>query len=143
MRCNSCFFVSFSTHRGCFFLPQRQLEGHEKFFVTGHDNSSSMANLKIATFCPAFDFELSLMDVGLQSLLKRHKLDQPRLLAALVPKQLAGEDLSQRVMVLLDGLGAAGHTEEWRPQLLSPLLKARAEAPQLADRASRLTGAQI
>ena len=124
------------------FLPQRQFEIDE-YVNLDISYVSRMANLKIATFCPAFDFELSLMDDGLQSLLKRHKLDQPRLLAALVPKQLAGEDLSQRVMVLLDGLGAAGHTEEWRPQLLSLLLKARAEAPQLADRAGRLTGAQI
>ena len=102
-----------------------------------------MANLKNATYCPAFDFEFSLIDVGLQSLLRKHGLNQPRLLAAMVPTQLAGEALSQRLRVLLDGLGPAGHTEGWHPQLLLLLLGARGEAAQLAERAGRLTGAQL
>ena len=51
--------------------------------------------------------------------------------------------MSQRVTVLLDGMGAAGHTAVWHPQLLALLLGARAGGAQLAERAGRLTGAQL
>ena len=95
-------------------------------------DAGSMANLAASTFCPSFTFELGLLDAGLQELLRRHGLDQARRLACLVPKKLAGEPLSERLVVLLDGMGAGAHRELLLPQLLSLLLGARGEAPELA-----------
>ena len=87
-----------------------------------------MSNLAAAIFSPSFDLEFSLLDSGLQSWLRTHGLNQASRLACPVPKMLAGESFSERLMVLLDGMptGSGGYPsfflyckgqEEWRRTL--------------------------
>ena len=76
---------------------------------------------------------MNQLDPGLQTLLQAKGLHQARRLACLVPRKLAGDALSQRLGVLLDGLGAGDRSGRWAPQLLQLLQAARGEAPELAD----------
>ena len=111
--------------------------------LAAYGNLLEMANFAAATYCPAFDLLFGQVEDGLQALLREKGLHRPERLAYLVPKRLSGTALEKRLTTLLRELGGGDRAERWTPEATHLLLAARGEALELAERAGRLSGAQI